>query len=102
MLAKLDAEDDNLEYDRICQSAAAGTLPFRFKTLVLAGFNLFSPRQRGLIESVGKQGIRVVQLRAQTLEPNRVEHIVAADPEAQWRMAEIGRASCRERVCPYV
>jgi len=87
MLARLDAEDANLEYDRVCAALADGTLPCLFQTMVLAGFNAFSPRQAGLIESVRERGVRVARLRAGPDAAGSIQHVAADDPDTEWRMA---------------
>lgn len=86
-LAELNAEDDNLEYERVCGAAESGVLTLPFQTLVLAGFTTLSPRQAHLMAALREAGVRVCVLHADVGSACRVERVVADEPDAEWRLA---------------
>ncbi len=86
-LGELDAEDGNLAYERVCQAIAAGQLRVPFQTLVLAGFNDWSPRFLDLLQGLQRQGVEINELRIQTHQAEGVRRILASDPDSEWRLA---------------
>ncbi|HEU0231392.1 MAG TPA: PD-(D/E)XK nuclease family protein [Burkholderiaceae bacterium] len=96
-LADLDAEDDNLEYERVCGAAESGALALSFQTLVLAGFAALSPRQTRLMAALREAGVRICALHPDVGPACRVERVVADEPDAEWRLAAQWAADSLER-----
>lgn len=86
-LLSLDAEDSNLGYERVCDAVRGEQLSFPFTNLVLAGFNEISPRFGGLIQALQEQGIQIFALHAEQHRANRIERVLASDPDSEWRLA---------------
>lgn len=86
-LARLGAEDDNLEYERVCAAAEGGSLRLSFRELILAGFTALSPRQERLLAGLRNAGVRVRALAAGTTPARHVECVEADEPDAEWRLA---------------
>ncbi|TAL81271.1 MAG: hypothetical protein EPN62_19220 [Candidimonas sp.] len=96
-LAQIDAEDGNLAYERVCQAIAAGQLKAPFQTLVLAGFNDWSPRFLDLLQALHGQGVAINELQMQTHPADCVRRILASDPDSEWRLAAQWAAQCLSR-----
>src|SRR5690606_23429454 len=86
-LAQLDMEDGNLAYARIDQAVRSGLLPAPAGTVVLAGFNEFSPRLSGLLLALRRHGVNLAVLSTPADAAETVQRIVAPDPDGEWRLA---------------
>ena len=83
----MDLEDGNLAYERIHAAVRGNLLHVPFPTVVLAGFNEFSPRFFSLLEAMQAQGAQVLSLDTTAPAAGEVRRFVAPDPDSEWRMA---------------
>ncbi len=86
-LAQLDMEDANLAYGRIVQAVRDGMLQAPAGTIVLAGFNEFSPRLSDMLLALQEQGVRLAVLSAPVQMADTVQRVVAPGPDDEWRLA---------------
>lgn len=86
-LQALDAEDAVQGFERVCEAIEAGLLNHRFKRLVMAGFSELSPRLLSVMMSLQAQGVELYQLNIDAAPAATVKRVLAADPDAEWRLA---------------
>ncbi len=96
-LDKMDMEDGNTAYERICQALAGGVLDVDFDTLVLAGFNELSPRLSGMLSAMRDRGVRLRTLARPAQEPASLQRVQAPDPDGEWKLAAQWAADQLER-----
>lgn len=98
---ELDAQDDNQLYNTLVNAIADGRLARLPATIVLAGFNEFSPRLRLLLQACAQQGCHVVSLalprfqqsqRTLRAQKDRSREWIAA---AHWASAQLAADSQR-------
>src|SRR5690606_13209689 len=92
---ELDAQDDNQLYNTLVDAIADGRLARLPATIVLAGFNEFSPRLRLLLQACAQRGCRTVSLalpgfpqsqRTLRAQKDRSQEWIAA---AHWAAAQL-------------
>ena len=96
-LEALDAEDATLGFERVCLAIEEGRLDFPFRTLVLAGFNEFSPLLEGLLGALRDRGVSICALNADQPRAESMQRVLAPDPDSEWRLAAQWARDCLSR-----
>ncbi len=86
-LLQADAEDDTLGLERVGQAMEAGRLRLDADSVVLAGFNELSPRQRRMLQAWADAGIRVSRLAENLPLASQVRRVCAPSAEQEWQWA---------------
>ncbi len=80
----IDAQDDNQLYNSLIDSIANGVLARLPKTIVLAGFNEYSPRFTRLLQACAERGSRVVSWAMPRHQHSHRKVSVQKDRGAEW------------------
>ncbi len=81
---ELDAQDDNQLYNSLIDSIASGVLARLPQTLVLAGFNEYSPRFTRLLQVCAERGCRTLSLSMPRYQDSQRRLLVQQDRSSEW------------------